>query len=588
MNAHTITICILAPLCAMTAAADTAAAPDWDLRSDTWVAADALGRHLPARPECGPLRSDRFVGIFYWTWHTHNAARGPYDVTKILAENPDNPQWGPVAAPHHWGEPELDYYISTDPWVIRKHASMLADAGIDVIIFDTTNPPFTFRESYMALCAEYRAIRSQGNRTPQIAFLTPFGDPSGVVQTLYDEFYSKGDYKELWFHWDNRPLIMADPAKIKDPAIKSFFTYRKPVPSYFTGPAAPNEWGWLEVYPQHAFRTADGRVEQVTVGIAQNAVKGELAAMSHKDGAHGRSWHNGAKDTSPNAVHVGYNFAEQWRRALELDPQFVFITGWNEWVAGRFTQWYKYTGKDSYYPDALFVDQYDHEYSRDIEPMKAGHTDTYYYQMISCIRRYKGLSDPPKPFAPGPISIDGDFSDWTAVIPEYRDTIGDTAHRAHRGYGQTFYRNTTGRNDIVLCKVAHDPQYISFYVETADPLTPHTDPNWMLLFIDADQNTQTGWHGYDYLVNFSVIDAAKTTVKHTKSGWNWTPVAVVPYSKKDRRLELKIPLKTLNLKSPPAIDFHWADNIQKNDDIIQFAISGDSAPNRRFNYRYNP
>ena len=25
----------------------------------------------------------------------------------------------------------------TDPFVIRKHASMLADAGIDVIIFDT-------------------------------------------------------------------------------------------------------------------------------------------------------------------------------------------------------------------------------------------------------------------------------------------------------------------------------------------------------------------------------------------------------------------------------------------------------------------
>ena len=35
--------------------------------------------------------------------------------------------------------PELGYYISTDPFVIRKHASMLADAGVDVVIFDT--PP---------------------------------------------------------------------------------------------------------------------------------------------------------------------------------------------------------------------------------------------------------------------------------------------------------------------------------------------------------------------------------------------------------------------------------------------------------------
>ncbi|MBE0536215.1 MAG: hypothetical protein IH624_11155 [Phycisphaerae bacterium] len=414
--------------CGLSAAAEvelTAHAPDWNLYSDTWAATDALGRRLPGYAECGPFREDRFVGMFYWTWHTHHAGRGPYDNSRILAENPDDPQWGPVTAAHHWGEPELGYYVVTDPYVIRKHASMLSDAGVDVIIFDTTNPPFTFRESYMALCLEYRRMREEGNRTPQIAFLTPFGDPSGVVKTLYDEFYSKGLYEELWFRWDGGPLIMADPARINDPAIKAFFTWRKPVPSYFTGPGGPNEWGWLEVYPQHAFRDKDGRVEQVTVGIAQNAVAGELSAMSHKGGAYGRSWHNGAMDTSPGAVHKGYNFIEQWKRALELDPKFVFITGWNEWVAGRFTEWYKYTGKDSYYPDALFVDQYNHEYSRDIEPMKGGHTDSYYYQMVDYVRRYKGMSPPPQGEKTSRIVIDGNFADWRTVNPEYRDTIGD-------------------------------------------------------------------------------------------------------------------------------------------------------------------
>jgi hypothetical protein len=35
-----------------------------------------------------------------------------------------------------------------------------------------------------------------------------------------------------------------------------------------------------------------------------------------------------------------------------------------------------------------------------------------------------------------------------------------------------------------------------------------------------------------------------------------------------------------------AFDFHWADNIQAPDDIIEFGVSGDSAPNRRFKYRY--
>jgi len=33
-------------------------------------------------------------------------------------------------------------------------------------------------------------------------------------------------------------------------------------------------------------------------------------------------------------------------------------------------------------------------------------------------------------------------------------------------------------------------------------------------------------------------------------------------------------------------DFHWADNIQRTDEITEFGTHGDSAPERRFNYRF--
>ncbi len=39
-----------------------------DLFSDTWVATDALGRQLPGYEECGPVRENRTVGIFYFLW----------------------------------------------------------------------------------------------------------------------------------------------------------------------------------------------------------------------------------------------------------------------------------------------------------------------------------------------------------------------------------------------------------------------------------------------------------------------------------------------------------------------------------------
>ena len=31
----------------------------------------------------------------------------------------------------------------------------------------------------------------------------------------------------------------------------------------------------------------------------------------------------------------GFNFAEQFSRLDTIDPEFLFITGWNEWVAQR-------------------------------------------------------------------------------------------------------------------------------------------------------------------------------------------------------------------------------------------------------------
>ena len=39
-----------------------------------------------------------------------------------------------------------------------------------------------------------------------------------------------------------------------------------------------------------------------------------------------------------------------------------------------------------------FVDEFNMEFNRDIEPMQGGYTDNYYYQLVSNIRKYKGVS----------------------------------------------------------------------------------------------------------------------------------------------------------------------------------------------------
>ena len=560
-----------------------------DLFSDTWVCTDGAGRVLPGFAECGPVKADRTVGLFYWTWHTPQG--GPYDNTRLIAEAKGGKiNWtSGLGASHHWGEPELGSYRETDAYVHMRHAVLLAAAGVDVILFDTTNPPFTWRLEYEALCKTFAALRAGGTPTPAIAFICPFGDPMPVAEQVWRDLYQPGLWKELWFVWDGKPLILADAAYAKDPAMRDFFTWRRPMPDYRQGPTGPDQWGWLEVQPQHVFKNSRGEAEQMAVGVAANALpdKPGPAPMSHAAGAMGRSWHDGAKDPAPDAVNRGLFFQEQWNRALQVGPRFVFVTGWNEWVAGRFEAWNGYTGEMSYFPGALFVDQYNQEYSRDCEPMKGGHGDNYYFQLAANVRRYKGVRDVPHANGRHTAVIDGKADEWARVEPEYRDAVGDTLHRNHAGYGATCYTNTTGRNDLKNMKVAQDATSVFFMAETAAPLTPHTDANWMLLFIDADQDAKTGWQGYDVLINRHADAAGRTATVERWTADGWSKAGDARVCAAGNTLELAVSRKLLGLdKQAVRLDFHWADNMRRIDDLAEFGISGDSAPERRFNYRF--
>ena len=114
----------------------------------------------------------------------------------------------------------------------------------------------------------------------------------------------------------------------------------------------------------------------------------------------------------------------------------------------------------------------------------------------------------------------------------------------------------------------------------------YTDDNWMLLFINADCNRKTGWEGYDFLVNSEVKSDETTTLKYW-DGSAWVHLADIPYRVSGNEMELSIPLALLNLEpSDVTFDFKWADNIQKLDDINEFFINGDVAPERRFDYYY--
>lgn len=585
-----------------------------DVMPDTWDAVDELGRSLPNSADTGPVRKGKQVGIFYWTWHEKartaaDGKHGPYDITKIITEHPEavgdvnHPAWGPLFAPHHWSEPLFGYYTTCDPWVLRHHAELLADAGVDAAIFDCTNGTFTWMDSVVPLMEIWSKARADGVRAPKVAFMLPFFDLNYTAESLrqiYRDIYAKNYYPDTWFYWEGKPLVIGNPDAIKrlipkaDGAEKEelekilgFFTFRAGQPAYVGGPTRSDQWGWLEVFPQNPYvKRTDGSCEMVTVGVAQNhslnPLKGApgLHAMNDR-GVFGRGYVAGETPSSkPDAWLEGGNFAQQWGRAFELDPDFVFVTGWNEWVAGRHDVWQQL-------PNA-FPDQYNEEFSRDCEPERGKLMDTFYLQLASNIRRFKGTRKLPAPSPAKTIDMNGSWTEWKDVKPEYRDYRGDIPARDFDGYGGVHYTSDTGRNDIVLCKTARDDENLYFFVETNDQLAPFSGTNWMRLLIGVPARAKApNWKGFSYLVEQTKEKAVLMEYSGKNGSWEWKPVADLVRKAGGKRLAVAVPRELLHLDGKKTdIRFKWSDNMQTDGDVLDFYVNGDTAPDGRFSYRY--
>ena len=161
-------------------------------------------------------------------------------------------------------------------------------------------------------------------------------------------------------------------------------------------------------------------------------------------------------------------------------------------------------------------------------------------------------------------------------------------HRSSPGHADMFYTNTTGRNDIVDAKVARDRRYVYFYVETAENLTPESDPNWMMLFIDTDRDKSTGWAGYDFVLNDESPEQGQCVLSRSVgSEWGWERVGTVDYAVDGNRMEIRIPRSLLKLDGALNFEFKWSDNMQEEGNIMDFYVNGDAAPGGRFNFVYD-
>ncbi len=549
---------------------------------------DELGRVLPNNEEVGDIRENRSVGLFYFLWQGDNASRTSelkWDLSKIIPNHPEvlekgnHENWGSRQRGRYyfWGEPIYGYYRGDDYWVHLRNMQLLTDAQVDFLVIDATNA-LIYEEQSDALMKAISTLQQQGKNPPKMVYYT--NTESGkTMQKIYDAFYRPGApvrYPETWYYLEGKPLIIGRTKEANGKDFNTFFTFRES--QWPNEPIQDNGWPWIDfVRPQHVYKNLKGEREIINVSVCQHpdaaAGMGGSAFYGNRKNW-GRSYRNGSAGNPEKDIFYGYNFQEQWDYALQQDVPFVFITGWNEWVAGR---WPSTDGNPEH---SYFCDQADPEYSRDIEPtMTAGLKDNYYMQMIANIRKYKGVNAVTK--AGKEKSIKG-WNDWEEVTPVYTDYQGDTEKREHPSAvlnPAIQYSNTTGRNDFTLLKVARDKKTIYFLAETAKPIINSKDEQWMRLYINSDRDHTSGWMGYDFRIN------AGRDLQQYGNG-QWKTIAKVSVKTEENRLMYSFPLKVISgQKGELNFEFKWSDNMQ-DEDPMDWYVNGDVAPGGRFNYLY--
>ena len=570
-----------------------------DNYADTWTATNAYGLRLADYEETGGVKAGNHeVGMFYHDWHLHNSKA--YIASEIIAKYPEakddynHSAW--PNGPAWWDEPVYGFYDDTDYWHYRKSAELMADAGVDVVFLDYTNGDSIYVKGLDVMMRAYHDAREAGVNVPKISGYLQMGStlPNRwrMLKAIYFNLCHNEYYKDLWYYWDGKPLMIqngydenvkaanADDAEEVALAneLVNFFTFRE-TGNRWKGDTTQNKyWHWLVNYPQPEWGyTENGRTECVNLGMAINEsylYKETRVGVFSEEYTKGKSYTEAfGEDYRPEAVHEGYFFREQASRVLDIDPEFCFIDGWNEYNTAR--------GRDYYGVPNAFIDLYDDEKSRDFEPTKGEVKDDYYNILVDFIRKYKGVRPAPVASAETAININGGADQWANVLPEYINDYG-AYERDALGYkdydtGENYVYKTEVVNSISRAKVARDADNLYFYAVCESDINMR-DNNSMNLYLNTDRNYPTGWEGYDYVVSNGKV------YKFADGSFDKTEVGTAEYAVSGKTITVKIPKALIGYNTE--LEFKWTDNIDAKGDLMLFYTEGNAAPVGRFNYLY--
>ncbi|MBI2395763.1 MAG: hypothetical protein HYV09_39730 [Deltaproteobacteria bacterium] len=379
------------------------------------------------------------VGMFYLVWHAPPAtamraiaAKGATttveDVlrsggTKKLADVLQSSGLeGEAMAFHYHVRPKLGFYciyrarpgetghVADCPDIektLTAHAAQLVAAGVDHVVLDATNLTGIDRAGDLlqlrpteVLFEEWAKLRAKGIKTPQIAVWHAI--PSGSTQWKgYEKLYQDPAYDGLVLRdkkSGKKVFFIVDPpdsGRFPDASIVSalnadgFLVQR--MWTIDKTDASIDRWAFM------SWCKDGGKITTSVVGAPPcnqpHTIKSALGtaiavAPSFQTGYASLPFGGAGRLT-------GLTFRRQWATAFAVKPEWVFISGWNEFTAQPQPNPY---GSDPFARSVgleedptgsrLFVDTFGAELGRDIEPTEE-YGDAYYELTRSCVRVFK-------------------------------------------------------------------------------------------------------------------------------------------------------------------------------------------------------
>ena len=354
---------------------------------------NALLKPVSGKKFGNPAQSQ--FGIFYVLWHCR-AAKRVFDISKIQ-KNEQN--WGPIPWYHWWGEPKEGYYCLTErPDVLEKHAIQLRDAGINFVFLDITNwrnydpsPTSVTAQEIQKPFLKMLEVWSKIENAPKIVLWARTRNNENTLFYWMQEQLDR-DYPSLRFIYQGKPLVLPYTGGNIDPELNAILKQKYTLRDMSAYAKPGSDWHYIQkCADENAFRSAKGTITcNQPVNFYNNQVEQVAVAA-----AYNVDYISDYKTAIPK--YDGRTFRQQFQVALEnMGAPIITITGWNEWIAQRFcigANKERLTDNcySEFFPDGsgVFVDQYDVDRNRDLEPAKGGKENYYYELMKSCISLYK-------------------------------------------------------------------------------------------------------------------------------------------------------------------------------------------------------